>query len=121
MTAPLRRGLAKSIRSYPLVRPARLSIETLTRRTGLHPDLIHRYVALGLLDVARDSAGDVWFTQDAPATIARIQRLRAGLSLNYASIGLVLDLLDRITQLELALRSSGSTNPSAVRSDRQWT
>ena len=28
--------------------------------------------------------------------VARMQRLRAGLSLNYAAIGLVLDLLDRI-------------------------
>lgn len=121
MTVPPRRGLAAPIRSDALVRPSRLSPDTLARRTGLHPDLIRRFVALGLLDVARDSAGEVWFAPSAPATIARIQRLRAGLSLNYASIGLVLDLLDRITQLELALRSSGRINPSGARSDRQWT
>jgi hypothetical protein len=36
-----------------------------------------------------------------------VQRLRAGLSLNYASIGLVLDLLDRIEELEAALRAPG--------------
>jgi chaperone modulatory protein CbpM len=42
-----------------------------------------------------------------PATVARIQRLRGGLSLNYASIGLVLDLLDRVDRLEAALRRNG--------------
>ncbi|HEY8556739.1 MAG TPA: chaperone modulator CbpM, partial [Actinomycetes bacterium] len=38
-------------------------------------------------------------------TVARIQRLRTGLSLNYAAIGLVLDLLDRIDVLERDLRA----------------
>jgi len=38
--------------------------------------------------------------------------LRAGLSLNYAAIGLVLDLLDRIDELEEASRRTGS---------RTWT
>jgi hypothetical protein len=45
-------------------------------------------------------------------TVARVQRLRAGLSLNYAAIGLVLDLLDRIDELEEASRRTGS---------RTWT
>ncbi len=33
-------------------------------------------------------------------------RLRAGFALNYAAVGLVTDLLDRIAVLEAALRSS---------------
>ena len=33
--------------------------------------------------------------------MARIQRLRSGLGLNYAALGLVLDLLDRIAELEM--------------------
>jgi hypothetical protein len=37
-------------------------------------------------------------------TVARIQRLRSGLGLNYAAIGLVLDLLDHIEELESASR-----------------
>jgi hypothetical protein len=35
--------------------------------------------------------------------IARIHRLRAGLGLNYTALGVVLDLLDRIEELEAAL------------------
>jgi hypothetical protein len=92
--------------NYPLARPYRLSTAALASRTGLHPELIHRFVALSLLPVARDSAGELWFAVTAPATVARIQRLRAGLSLNYNAIGLVLDLLDRIEALEAELRAS---------------
>ena len=66
----------------------------------MHPELVRRFVALGLLDTTPDAAGRLWFTSHDVVTLARIQRLRAGLSLNYAAIGLVLDLLDRIRQLE---------------------
>jgi chaperone modulatory protein CbpM len=38
--------------------------------------------------------------------MGRVQRLRAGFALNYAAIGLVTDLLDRIAELEAALRSA---------------
>ncbi|WP_394427717.1 chaperone modulator CbpM [Streptomyces sp. SGAir0957] len=82
----------------------RLSLHTAARRSGLHPDLIRRFVALGLVDAERDAAGRLSFDPGTPAVLARIQRLRSGLCLNYASIGLVLDLLDRISLLEAALR-----------------
>jgi hypothetical protein len=93
---------------YALVPVRRLSLEYVARRTGLHPDLVRRLVALGLVDATRDPAGRLWFDRSAPRTLARIQRLRAGLPLNYASIGLVLDLLDRISLLEAALRRTGA-------------
>jgi chaperone modulatory protein CbpM len=97
--------------NYPLVPahcvgPGLLSLDNLAYRSGVHPQLISRFVALGLVEASRDESGRLWFSAAAPATIARIQRLRAGLSLNYASLGLVLDLLDRIDQLEAALRRS---------------
>jgi hypothetical protein len=89
-----------------------LSLETVAGNTGLHPELVRRFVALSLLDTSRDASGALWFPPGTPARIARIQRLRAGLGLNYAAIGLVLDLLDRIDTLEAALRGS-SSNRSA--------
>ncbi|WP_018500917.1 chaperone modulator CbpM [Parafrankia discariae] len=108
-----------------------LTLETVADRAGLHPELVRRFAALSLLDTSRDAAGTLWFPSDTPATIARIQRLRAGLCLNYAAIGLVLDLLDRIDALEAAL--GGSTAPRVrsaleasqeagnARSGRLWT
>ena len=89
--------------------PAALSglpLESFARRAGVHPELVRRLVALGLLRATR-RGGDLWLDPEELATVARVQRLRAGLSLNYASIGLVLDLLDRIEELEAALRAPG--------------
>jgi hypothetical protein len=66
--------------------------------------MISRLVALGLLDASRDASGRLWFTRGEVAEVARVQRLRAGFALNYAAVGLVTDLLDRIAVLEAALR-----------------
>jgi chaperone modulatory protein CbpM len=88
-------------------RPSLMRIDDFARSAGMHPELVRRFVALGLVEASRDTDGNMWFTQAQLATVARVWRLRAGLSLNYAAIGLVIDLLERIDQLERALRSSG--------------
>ena len=92
--------------NYAIVRAARLSLEEFALLSGLHPDLIRRLVALGLIDAERDTAGELWFSRGEFAAVARMQRLRAGFALNYAAIGLVTDLLDRIVVLEAALRAA---------------
>lgn len=93
---------------YAIVPVPRLSLQTVARRSGVHPDLVRRFVALGLVEAGRDASGALVFDSTAPAALARVQRLRTGLCLNYASIGLVLDLLDRISLLEAALRRAGT-------------
>lgn len=111
MTTHVRQATAKVAQStavrYALVPVPTLGLDTVARRSGLHPDLVRRFVALGLVDAERDASGQLVFPPSAPATLARVQRLRAGLNLNYAAIGLVLDLLDRISLLEARLRRSG--------------
>lgn len=92
--------------SYAMVRAVRLSLEEFAVLSGLHPDLIRRLVALGLIEAHRDTAGALWISRSELAEVARVQRLRAGLSLNYAAVGLVADLLDRIAVLEAALRAA---------------
>jgi hypothetical protein len=85
----------------------------------MHPDLVRRFVALGLLDVWRDPQGGLWFAPSEVAAAAQIQRLRAGFSLNYAAIGLVVHLLDRISELETAARGTRTfVQPGG---DHQWT
>ncbi|GGW47215.1 hypothetical protein GCM10010503_25040 [Streptomyces lucensis JCM 4490] len=103
LTAPA----SASVR-YAIVPVPKLSLQTVARRSGVHPDLIRRFVALGLVEAERDASGGLVFEPTAPAALARVQRLRTGLCLNYASIGLVLDLLDRISLLEAALRGRGT-------------
>ena len=90
--------------TYALAKPRRLSLESFARASGLHPDLVRRLVALGLIDATAEPAGGLWFFPAQLTAVARIQRLRTGLCLNYAAISVVADLLDRITALEAALR-----------------
>ncbi|MFJ4849830.1 chaperone modulator CbpM [Streptomyces sp. NPDC088733] len=104
------------VRGTAMVPVRRLDLELVARRSGLHPDLVRRFVALGLVDADRDAGGRLWFAPDVPAKLARVQRLRAGLPLNYASLGVVLDLLDRIAELEAALRRANAGS----RSDESW-
>jgi chaperone modulatory protein CbpM len=97
---------------YVLARRPGIQLDAFAARCGLHPDLVRRLVALGLLACRQDAHGGLWLEPSALATVARIQRLRTGLGLNYAAIGLVLDLLDRIEELESASRR---------RRTSQWT
>ena len=88
-----------------MIRTDRHSLEQFAALTGLHPDLIRRLVILGLIEADRDQAGELWFPRGQIAAVARMQRLRAGFTLNYAALGLVADLLDRIAALEAVLRT----------------
>jgi len=99
--------------SYALTRPTRLGLDTYARLTGVHPELIRRLVALGLLEPTRDAAGGLWFDATDVRAMARIQRLHNGLNLDYAALGLVIELLDRIARLERMHRHQ--------RGDHRWT
>jgi len=107
---------------YPLVRrpaSALLDVEEFARRCGLHPELVRRFWALGLIPAARHVDGSLWFSPAQVPAVARLQRLRASLPLNYAALGLVCDLLDRIADLESALNLRGRTEPVRRRTTTQ--
>jgi len=95
-------------RRYALARPFRLSLDNYARLTGVHPDLVRRLTALGLLEMTRDAEGGLRFEPSQIAVEPKIQRLHRELSLSYASLGLIIDLLDRIAQLERLQRRARS-------------
>jgi len=99
----------------PLVLRPVLDLESFARAAGLHPELVRRLVTLGLLDATRAATGELRFARGQLAALARIRRLHEGLALNYAAIGLVMDLLDRIAELERANRA-----PSPI-GGRPWS
>jgi hypothetical protein len=70
-------------------------VRALARRSGLHPDLVRRLIALDAVDPLD------W---DAAARLARLVRLRRDLGLNVAGAALVCDLLVRIEELEARRR-----------------
>ena len=83
---------------------AGFELEAIARDAGVHPELVRRLVALGLLDP---------FPRDAAARIARATRLRRDLGLNYAGALLACELLDRIERLEERLQRYESNRAEA--------
>jgi hypothetical protein len=83
---------------YTLVavaRPARPpDVDGLARASGLHPELVRRFVRLGMVDTAADPA----------ERLAVAGRLRRDLGVNYAGAILACELLDRIDRLEARVR-----------------
>jgi hypothetical protein len=105
-----------------------LDLQSFAAAAGLHPEFVVRLVNLGLIEASpgagpgpgaspppgpgQGATDELWFSPAQLAVVARIQRLRSGLALNYAALGVVIDLLDRVTELETALRKRGG---------RAWT
>jgi chaperone modulatory protein CbpM len=88
---------------YALAYPWRLNLEAVARSSGVHPDVVRRFVELDLIRPLGDAPGGPWFSPRAPDLIARVLRLHSELALNYAAIPLVLDLLTRVDTLERRL------------------
>jgi MerR HTH family regulatory protein len=108
MSATARTRAAQATRALVL---GWVGLDALAREAGLHPDVVRRLAALGLLDApgrAVPPAGA--FPRDAARRLVRAVRLRRDLGLNYAGAMLASDLLDRIDELEARLRSYESAN-----------
>jgi chaperone modulatory protein CbpM len=78
-----------------LVRRENGRVDTLALAAGLHPDLVARFIRLGLVDPA--AAG-------AAARLAQAARLRHDLGVSYSGAVLACQLLARIDELEARLR-----------------
>ncbi len=72
---------------------------------GVHPELIDRFIQLGLIDfIERDRDGTALFGSDVVPLVRRILRLRNELGVNYSGIGVILDLMARVETLEDRIR-----------------
>jgi chaperone modulatory protein CbpM len=70
-------------------------LDAIARAADMHPDLVERFVRLGLVDPAE---------ADAAARLAQAARLRRDLGIGYGGAVLACQLLARIDQLEARLR-----------------
>jgi DNA-binding transcriptional MerR regulator len=78
-----------------------LSLEEVAARCGLHPLLVERFVALGLIVPLEGNPRQ--FAPEVTLRLLRALRLRHDLGLSYNGAALVLELLDRIEALERRL------------------
>lgn len=62
---------------------------------GLHPEMLERLVALGILEVRRGMV-----TPDQVRRLQKIFRLRGTLGVNLTGAAIIVDLLERMEKLE---------------------
>jgi len=79
-----------------------LAIEEISLFVDIHPEYLKRFIILGLIDPLIDRPEPL-FSPDVIPRIKKIERLRNDLGINLSGIGLILDLLERIAQLEKEL------------------
>jgi MerR family transcriptional regulator, heat shock protein HspR len=82
-----------------------MTISEVAFHAGVHPDLIDRFVRLGLIDFDEIAAdGERFFRDEVVLSVKRILRLRNELGINYAGIGVILELVATIESLENRIR-----------------
>jgi DNA-binding transcriptional MerR regulator len=77
-----------------------LTLERLAAAAEIHPGLVERFVAYGLLEPAEWVGPVLLFDAAAVPRLQIIMRLRRDTGVNLAGIGMILDLLDRLRALE---------------------
>jgi hypothetical protein len=80
---------------------------------GVRTVHVRRYLEFGLLEPEKPPtapASSARFDPITAARVARAERLRRDLNLNYAGAVLVVELLDRISELEAGLPAHRSTS-----------
>ena len=78
-----------------------VELSVVARQAGVKIVHVRRYLEFGLFEPRPAAAADSpRFDPRSAARVARAERLRRDLGLNYAGAVLVCELLDRITELE---------------------
>ena len=98
-TSPTSRSLSISIHSPQT--EARLSAAQLAAAAGVGPATLARLVRLAALEPATPDGGE--FTAATAARLRRMLRLRADLGVGFFASAIILDLLERLEDLEAEL------------------
>ena len=84
---------------------SRYTLTEVAYRAGLHPELIDRFIRLGLIEFSdRTDDGELIFDSEVIPILRRILRLRNELGVNYAGVGVILELMSRVDALEARIR-----------------
>ena len=78
-----------------------VELTVVARQAGVRVSLVRRYLQFGLFDPHPESADAPRFDSRCAARVARAERLRNDLGLNFAGAVLVCELMDRIRELEV--------------------
>jgi len=77
-----------------------VELAVIARQSGVRVALVRRYVEFGLFERCSGTSQSPLFELSCASRLAKAERLRRDLGLNYAGAVLVCELLDRIRELE---------------------
>lgn len=80
-----------------------LTLSEVAVRCGVEVEYVERLVALGVIEERPESS--TGFPPEVTLRVARVLRLERDLGVNFEGAAVILDLLERIDQLEHELRS----------------
>jgi hypothetical protein len=77
-----------------------VELAVVARQAGVRVTLVRRYVEFGLFELCSEPDQPPLYDPSCASRLARAERLRRDLGLNYAGAVLACELLDRIRELE---------------------
>ncbi|HXH10649.1 MAG TPA: chaperone modulator CbpM [Alphaproteobacteria bacterium] len=83
--------------------PRRLTLAELAQVARLHPELVERFVECDLLTPVEQEGSQLLFDEAAILRVQVIQRLRQDLGVNLSGIAVILDLIERLRELQREL------------------
>ncbi|HDM36987.1 MAG TPA: MerR family transcriptional regulator [Candidatus Syntrophoarchaeum butanivorans] len=81
-----------------------LSLDELCDICSLHPDLVRRYMEIGIITPDAEILDEPFFSGDTIRRLRKIQRIRRDLGVNLIGIEIILNLLDEIEELRREIR-----------------
>jgi MerR family transcriptional regulator/heat shock protein HspR len=80
-----------------------INAEELLEITGITQGLLNYFLELGLIEPVESKTGALWFDIGVVPKVRMIQRLRSDIGINLPGITIILDLQNRIQQLQREL------------------
>ena len=77
-----------------------VELAVIARQAGVRVTIVRRYLEFGLFEPASETSQPPLFEPGCASRLAKAERLRCDLGLNYAGAVLACELLDRIRELE---------------------
>ena len=77
-----------------------LTIDALASCVHIHPQLVERFVEVGLIEPIERRGASPLFDVSVVPRLRIIERLRCDLGINIAGIAVILDMVDRLRALE---------------------